>query len=855
MSFQGYQLDVCDVEGSLDVSAVEKAPTSWTHSKVYVVGAAIVLLSLCSFGLIQDHLSAHKNNTERLMNLGSKFKTVTPEQLLIAAKEAETRRITGLARSYLPALNYEDPCDTARIDCCTDPSYPVLGGLDVVKLQVTGELVFGNPKYTAEVSGITRTYSFWFSEKSSINLFEANPDAFLPKWGGFDVSDFCTVGGTLEKLVGYTVDLSEPQEVDGHIAFGRIPVDNIMECENVFSSLYGLPINGVFNTRCVSMSNFEQPIYGLFPQMPLAGYPVKMSKIYGMSPRFPLARTDSQTKESTLSAVKQEIINVEDQLTSADLKLLSTPLSLQELPVPAVEYTYPTLPAPALEYAYPTMMSTSLRSSNENDFLPAEETYLLGTAVEYTNPAQINTYPMQTNSGLKTPNQDTNEMVEVLAPEESFLQSSSNVNELPNESAVGYSFPRQFLTDTRTTYEDDFDKVDFLPAAESLLSSPPMLGTAVKFSYPTASSTEVRALNEDKPIVEFFSAAESFKSPNKQAETVVETRNENAYPENAYPLQESSYQNEWSHSTVLIPPPLLAGSRDLNKQLKVDSSGNVQAPGTKLHTSEKPLGEKALLKRGIETVDEASPGLRKQMEKEIGQDVSLIVVGGKAANENDGAVVNIFPESFRDKQPQFQIPSKIALPLTETLDQKEKQSEKRSQFQIPSSVIALPLGEMLEQKERESIVSETSWDANQLLTEFEQAEQDDGHISGKPLGEKALLKKGVVPLDELSPGIRKQMNQGENVLLPSESDKVVATNGYDFVPIISPPKPPTSLHEEFQISNSLPEDSSRNWHTSEKPLGEKALLKRGIQTVDDLSPGLLKQIAQGETLKGLDSTK
>jgi len=209
---------------------------------------------------------------------------LTPEQAsqqaeaIRNAREAKLFRIRQIAHFYLPATDYQDPCDAARLDCCTDPSFPVLGGVDIVNFHLTGEIVFGDPRFSAVISGVTRSYTFWFSDESLIPVFQASPASYLPKWGGFNAGEFCT-GGGLISLIASTVDLNGGVEIDGHIAFTEVSGETIKKCDEKFQSLYNDPMMGIFNTRCVSMSQFKTPVPGLLPSMPPISIPLKMSQV------------------------------------------------------------------------------------------------------------------------------------------------------------------------------------------------------------------------------------------------------------------------------------------------------------------------------------------------------------------------------------------------------------------------------------------------------------------------------------------------------------------------------------------------------------------------------------------------
>jgi len=248
---------------------------------------AVGVASLAIAGLAYNFDSSKNRHTVTEL----RQKVLDETMIAAASREAMIKRISQLPASYTPATNYFDPCDTyaTRKECCSDPSYPVLGGMDLVNYRLTGQVIFGDPKIAAEIQGISRTYTFWFADKTSVSIFQSSPEVYLPMWGGFDATEFCTSSRTdVQTLIAKTVDLSKNFEIDRHISFAALTADESKSCGRSFSSLYGTPVNGIFNTRCVSMSNFQNPTVGLALNMPLGALPVKMSELYGVLPGLPV---------------------------------------------------------------------------------------------------------------------------------------------------------------------------------------------------------------------------------------------------------------------------------------------------------------------------------------------------------------------------------------------------------------------------------------------------------------------------------------------------------------------------------------------------------------------------------------
>jgi len=230
-------------------------------------------------------------NSENLMNFKSKDSTSALLALAGYAslpgvitptldRAAMLKQVTAMPANYRPSLSYENPCDALKKECCSDPKYPVLGGMDLVHYKLTGAVVFGDPKMSTEIVGISRTYTLWFSQKQYAGLFEANPSTYLPKYGGFDAGNFCA-NPTLENLVSNTIDLAKSTDIGSVLAFGGVPAD-VTSCDRAFASFYGPnPMNGLYNTRCVSMKGLGAAA-GIISTP--AGLTIKMSQLYGISP-------------------------------------------------------------------------------------------------------------------------------------------------------------------------------------------------------------------------------------------------------------------------------------------------------------------------------------------------------------------------------------------------------------------------------------------------------------------------------------------------------------------------------------------------------------------------------------------
>jgi len=265
------------------------------YSKVvlfFAVGVIFVYVSK-----ISTSISRRTPQENLLLNLAKKSNSAasavasfTPEQLKVLAEtapeivhQALIEKVKALPQSYIPTVDYADPCDALRVECCSDPAFPILGGMDVVHYRLTGEIVFGNRMNVATMIGVSKTFKLWFSQPSYVTLFEESPQMYLPHFGGFNAGEFCEHGGGLETLVKTTVDVSTAKDIGRHLAFGDSPdsPSTISACDIDFESFYGKPTNGPYNTRCVSMANLTVTV-GLDPVSTVI--PIRMSELYGISP-------------------------------------------------------------------------------------------------------------------------------------------------------------------------------------------------------------------------------------------------------------------------------------------------------------------------------------------------------------------------------------------------------------------------------------------------------------------------------------------------------------------------------------------------------------------------------------------
>jgi len=260
--------------------AKKRIPKLKTSNSYRFAAASIFLFFL---GIV--HIKVSKES----LNL-SFDKVLTPEQAFEAqegaiqatreSREKLATRLAWIAQYYMPAADYQDPCDTAREDCCTDSNFPVLGGLDVVSFYFEGGIVFGDPQFSARIKvANARTYTFWFSDPLFVSLFEKSPESYLPKWGGFNAEKFCSGEENFTSFISNTVELSEVWGFFGHTAFGDVLQQDIESCDDRFETFFAKPNMDVYNTRCISMNQFETLVPGLLTTMPSLSKPIKMSQL------------------------------------------------------------------------------------------------------------------------------------------------------------------------------------------------------------------------------------------------------------------------------------------------------------------------------------------------------------------------------------------------------------------------------------------------------------------------------------------------------------------------------------------------------------------------------------------------
>jgi len=98
-----------------------------------------------------------------------------------------------LGLDYAPSDQCTNTALSSRFKCCSDPSYPVLGGIDIVGTILkgqSGKTVLGIPEYEYSLYTTHGTYQFYFQSRSNLEKFSIDPWKYVPTAGGFAADVF-----------------------------------------------------------------------------------------------------------------------------------------------------------------------------------------------------------------------------------------------------------------------------------------------------------------------------------------------------------------------------------------------------------------------------------------------------------------------------------------------------------------------------------------------------------------------------------------------------------------------------------------------------------------------------------------
>jgi YHS domain-containing protein len=179
-----------------------------------------------------------------------------------------------------------DECgDSNRMACCTDKSFPVLGGVDVVayfQLPLGSEAVAGSPDVKAFLETQNGAYTFYFKNEENKELFVSDPWKYIPEVGGFDANavaggmGFQDIASTPKSDIGPIVDVNQwtiihdrlylfgnPMEV----RFFTLQQKNLVSAADIrwlswydsrWVALFSPKADTVLNTRCTVVNDLPE---------------------------------------------------------------------------------------------------------------------------------------------------------------------------------------------------------------------------------------------------------------------------------------------------------------------------------------------------------------------------------------------------------------------------------------------------------------------------------------------------------------------------------------------------------------------------------------------------------------------
>jgi len=151
-----------------------------------------------------------------------------------------------------------------QLNCCSDPSFPVLGGMDVVAMFLEGQPpIWGDTKYQYEYPTAAHgTYKFYFKSKTNMDIFTENPEKYAPIIGGFaaDIFSADVLGASSDEAVDISSDILSLAYADSRLIFtsGELPFSMTqllaIETEAIWIWEY-LFFEGdaIFNTQCMKI--------------------------------------------------------------------------------------------------------------------------------------------------------------------------------------------------------------------------------------------------------------------------------------------------------------------------------------------------------------------------------------------------------------------------------------------------------------------------------------------------------------------------------------------------------------------------------------------------------------------------
>jgi len=167
-----------------------------------------------------------------------------------------------------------------QLSCCSDPAFPVLGGLDVVAMLVEKEEspIWGEEAY--QISFETShhgNYKFYFKSRSNMVMFAANPEKYLPIIGGFsaDILTGDIMSASENHAIEVFSDISSASNVDGQLMLtsgeSQFSESALMSIKAEALWIWGyLLIDGdaIFNTQCLKIGVGSPDLIPQHPENP-----------------------------------------------------------------------------------------------------------------------------------------------------------------------------------------------------------------------------------------------------------------------------------------------------------------------------------------------------------------------------------------------------------------------------------------------------------------------------------------------------------------------------------------------------------------------------------------------------------
>jgi len=207
---------------------------------------------------------------------------------LISTSETAPSFIRGAGEKVVESMTslivINDSCTDpqTRFECCTDPNYPVLNGVDPVELRRSGQTKLGNPQLATTVVTLQGTYSFWFSTFSNKRFFDSHSEWYIPSYGGFDIQQFCSDASLdYRGLAAETIDLTTSSVIDGRLMVfasesnkqSQITYElDLATCSYKYAEQLGVGDMVYLNSRCY---NTPDPFNPHAVQPPVVNQPEK----------------------------------------------------------------------------------------------------------------------------------------------------------------------------------------------------------------------------------------------------------------------------------------------------------------------------------------------------------------------------------------------------------------------------------------------------------------------------------------------------------------------------------------------------------------------------------------------------